>query len=63
MPFQEVNSQKGLGMLFHSSLSWHLHTLSLHQRAMLHINCVGSIANLLPGFALLYIISLSFCRF
>jgi len=37
MQLQEVNSHKHVGLLFHNSLSWQCHILSLHQRAILHI--------------------------
>jgi len=51
----EVDSQKYPGLLFHNSLSWKSHILSLHQRAMQHINHLRSISNLVPRFALLSI--------
>ena len=48
----QVDSHKHLGLLFHNSLSWHPHITSLHQRAMRHVNCLRSISNLVPRFAL-----------
>jgi len=51
MQLQEVDSHKHLGLLFHNSLSWHLHIISLHQRAMRHANRLRSILNLVPRFA------------
>ena len=52
MQLQEVDSHKHLGLLFHNSLSWHPHIISLHQRAMRHVNRLRSISNLVPRFAL-----------
>jgi len=52
MQLQEVDSHKHLGLLFHNSLSWHPHIISLHQRAMQHVNRLRSISNLVPRFAL-----------
>jgi len=47
---QEVDNHKDLGLLFHNSLSWHSHIISLHQRAMQHV--IFSICNsfILPIF-------------
>jgi len=55
MHLQEVDSHKPLGLLFLNSLSWHSHILSLHHRAMLRINHLRSISNVVPGLALLSI--------
>ena len=52
MQLQEVDSHKHLGLLFHNNLPWHLHIISLHQHAMRHVNCLRSISNLVPRFAL-----------
>jgi len=52
MQLQEVDSHKHLGLLFHNSLSWHPHIISLHRRAMRHVNRLRSISNLVPRFAL-----------
>ena len=46
MQLQEVDSHKHLGLLFHNSLSWHSHIISLHQHAMRHVNRLRSISNL-----------------
>jgi len=51
MQLQEIHSHKHLGLLFHKSLSWHPHIISLHQCAMCHVNCLRSITNLVPRFA------------
>jgi len=48
MQLQEVDSHKHLGLLFHYSLSWHPHIISLHQHAMRHVNHLRSISNLVP---------------
>ena len=44
MQLQEVDSHKHLGLLFHNSLSWHPHIISLHQRAMRLVNRLRSIS-------------------
>jgi len=54
MQLQEVDGHKHLGLLFHQSLSWHPHILSLHQRTMQHVNRLGSVSNLVPRLALFF---------
>ena len=54
MQLQEVDSHKHLGLLFHNSLSWHPHIISLHQGAMRHANRLRSISNFVPRFALFF---------
>jgi len=55
--FQEVDSHKYLGLLFHSSLYWHSHILSLHQGFMLQY-----ILTVLDLFQI-WCLDLLFCRF
>jgi len=52
MQLQEVGNHKHLGLLFHNSLSWHPHIISLHQRAMRHVNRLRSVSNLVHRFSL-----------
>jgi len=51
MQLQEVDSHKHLGLLFHNSVSWDPHIVSLHQHAVQHVNCLRSISNFVPRFA------------
>jgi len=48
----ETASHKHLGLIFHRSLTWHLHISSLHHRAM-SINALKKIKNFLPRYSLL----------
>jgi len=49
----ETTSHKHLGLIFHRSLTWHLHISTLHHRAMSILNALKKIKNSLPRYALL----------
>ena len=49
----ETTSHKHLGLIFHRSLTWHLHISTLHHRAMSILNAFKKIKNFLPRYALL----------
>ena len=49
----EATSHKHLGLIFHRSLTWHLHISTLHNRAMSLLNTFKKIKNFLPRYALL----------
>jgi len=57
----ETTSHKHLGLIFHLSLTWHLHISTLHHRAMSIVNAVKKIKNFLPGIHFLYSIVHMFC--
>jgi len=49
----ETTCHKHLGLIFHRSLTWHLHISTLHHRAMSILNALEKIKNVLPKYALL----------
>jgi len=49
----ETACHKHLGLIFHRSLTWHLHISTLHHRAMSIINALEKIKNFLPRYSLL----------
>jgi len=49
----ETTSHKHLGLIFHQSLTLHLHISTLHHRAMSILNALKKIKNFLPRYALL----------
>ena len=53
----ETTSHKHLGLIFHWSLTWHLHISTLHHRAMSIVNAVKKIKNFLPRYSLLVLYS------
>jgi len=46
----ETVSHKHLGLIFHRSLTWHLHISTLHRIAMSIINTLKKIKNFLPRY-------------
>ena len=48
-----TTSHKHLGLIFHLSLTWHLHISALHHRAMSIINALKKIKNFFPRYSLL----------
>ena len=57
----ETTSHKHLGLIFHRSLTWHLHISTLHHRAMSILNAFKKIKNFLPRYALLVLYRAMFC--
>ena len=58
----ETTSHKHLGLIFHWSLTWHLHISALHHRAMSIINLLKKIKKTcFPGIHFLYSIVHMFC--
>jgi len=47
----ETTSHKHLGLIFHRSLTWHLHISTLHHRAMSILKALKKIKNFLPRYA------------
>jgi len=49
----ETTSHKHQGLIFHRSLTWHLHISTLHHRAMSIVHALKKIKNFLPRYSLL----------
>jgi len=49
----EVDSHKHLGLIFHRSLSWHTHVVSLYHKAITRLNVLRKLRLSVPRYALL----------
>jgi len=53
LALNETTSLKHLGLIFHRSLTWHIHISTLHHRALSIVNALKKIKNFLPRYSLL----------